>query len=72
MLGAVPLLGVVAEKRAVQPEAEFAEVQVFNRLATELILAAGDEAFWGKEAPGDVPVVRLARLATVATALRRP
>ena len=34
---------MVAEKSAVQPEAEVAEVQVFNRLAIELILAAGDE-----------------------------
>jgi hypothetical protein len=72
LLGAVPLPGVVAEKSAVQPEDEVPEVQVFNRLAIELILAAGDEPFEGKEAPGDVPVVRLARLATVATALLRP
>ena len=41
-------------------------------MAIELILAAGDEPFAGKEAPGDVPVVRLARLATVATALLIP
>src|ERR1700747_3138497 len=71
LLGAVPPPGVVAEKSTVQPEAAVAEVQVFNRLAIELILAAGDEPFGGKEAPGDVPVVRLARLATAATALLR-
>jgi hypothetical protein len=72
LLGAVPPLGVVAEKSELQPEAEVPEAQVFNRLARELILAAGDAAFWGKEAPGDVPVVRLARLVTVATALLSP
>ena len=69
LFGAVPPPGVVAEKSAVQPEGEVAEVQLFNRLAIELILAAGDEPFAGNEAPGDVPVVRLARLATVATAV---
>ncbi len=72
LLGAVPLVSVVAEKSALQPEGTVAEVQVFKRLAMELILAAGDEPFEGKEAPGDVPVVRFARLATVAAALLRP
>ena len=64
-------LGVVAVKSGVQLE-ETAEVQVLSRLARELILAAGDAPFWGKDAPGDVPVVRFARLATVATAFARP
>jgi len=66
LLGAEPLVGVVAEKSGVQLAGEVAVVQVLRRLARELILAAGDEPFLGgKEAPGDVPVVRLARLATV-------
>src|SRR5882757_444899 len=72
LLGAVPLLGVVAEKSGLQPTGGAFARQLCNRLARELIFAAGDAPFWGKDAPGDVPVVRFARLATVATAFARP
>ena len=72
-MGAVPPAGVVAVKSWLQPAAdEAAVVQVFSRLARELILAAGDEPVCREGSSGRCAGVRLARFATVATALPRP
>src|SRR3978361_111528 len=63
----------VAEKRlsqGVKPAGE--EVQVWRRLARVLTFGAVDVPVLGKVAPGEVPVVRLTRLATVAKALVSP
>src|SRR5712692_3725015 len=70
-VGAEAPLGVAAAKSVVQA-VPAVEVQVFRRLARVLTLAAGEAPVAGKAAPGEVPLVRSARLAKVAKALARP
>jgi hypothetical protein len=70
--GAEPPVGVVAEKSWLQPAEEVVLVQVFSRLARELIRGAGEVPLLGKDAPGALPVVMLTKFATVATALPSP
>ena len=73
LVGAEAPAGVAAVKRLVQGlRSVFAAVQVLSRLARVLTFAAGEAPLLGKVVPGDVPVLRLARLATVAKALVRP
>ena len=58
-------------EQAVQ-EVEIAEGAGVEEIGEGVDLAAGDAPLEGKVAPGEVPVVGLARLAAVATALARP
>ena len=73
LVGVVAPLGMASVKRWVQGvESVVAEAQVWRRSTRVLIFAAGDAPVEGNDAPGEVPVVRLTRFATVLKALVRP